>query len=86
MTLELTDLVNEFVATKCLSKIELDFLECEHWELHEYINEITSLTSAKENISKELKLKDRSSLQLCCAAVLDASRPEKRYRTEKLKN
>ena len=85
MTLELTDLVKDFVATRCLSKIELDFLESEHWELLEHINEITSLTLAPAKISKELKLKDRSSWQLCCAAVLDASRPEKRSRTDKLK-
>ena len=84
MTLELTTLVEDFVATRLLSKIELDFLESELWETLEHIDEITSLTSAPTNISRELKLKDGSAWQLCCAAVLDASRPEKNSRTEEL--
>ena len=84
MSLELTELVEDFVETRLLSKIELDFLESELWETLQHINEITSLTSAPSNISKELKLKDGSSWQLCCAAVLDAARPQKNSRTEKL--
>tara|TARA_B100001996_G_scaffold327059_1_gene273767 strand:- start:426 stop:710 length:285 start_codon:yes stop_codon:yes gene_type:complete len=84
MSLELTELVEDFIATRLLSKIELDFLESELWETLEHIDEITSLTSAPSKISKELKLKDGSSWQLCCAAVLDASRPQKNSRTEKL--
>tara|TARA_Y100001968_G_scaffold49396_1_gene39758 strand:- start:466 stop:750 length:285 start_codon:yes stop_codon:yes gene_type:complete len=84
MTLELTGLVEDFIATKLLSKIELDFLESELWETLTHIEEITSLTSAPTKISRELKLKDGSSWQLCCAAVLDASRPEKKLRTERL--
>ena len=84
MSLELTGLVKDFVATKLLSKIELDFLESELWETLEHIDEITSLTSAPREISKELKLKDGSSWQLCCAAVLDAARPIKFSRLEKL--
>ena len=84
MTLELTDLIEDYVATKLLSKIELDFIEGELWEIIDQIDEITSLTSAPKNISKELKLKDGSSWQLCCAAVLDAARPQKSSRTEKL--
>ena len=85
MTLELTELVEDFVATRLLSKIELDFLESELWETFEHIDEITSLTTAPANISRELKLQDGSAWQLCCAAVLDASRPEEKSRTEKLK-
>ena len=85
MSLELTDLIKDFIATKLLSKVELDFLESELWETLEHIDEITSLTSAPVNISKELKLKDGSSWQLCCAAVLDAARPQKNSRSEKLK-
>tara|TARA_Y100001968_G_scaffold217989_1_gene200635 strand:+ start:79 stop:363 length:285 start_codon:yes stop_codon:yes gene_type:complete len=84
MSLELTELIEDFIATRLLSKIELDFLESELWETIEHIDEITSLTSAPTNISKELKLKDGASWQLCCAAVLDASRPQKSSRTEKL--
>jgi len=84
MSLELTELVEDFIATRLLSKIELDFLESELWETLEHIDEITSLTSAPSKISKELKLKDGSSWQLCCAAVLDAARPQKNSRTEKL--
>ena len=84
MSLELSELVEDFVATRLLSKIELDFLESELWETLEHIDEITSLTSAPVNISKELKLKDGSSWQLCCAVVLDAVRPQKNSRSEKL--
>ena len=84
MSLELTELVEDFIATKLLSKVELDYLESELWETLEHIDEITSLTSAPANISKELKLKDGSSWQLCCAVVLDTARPQKRSRTEKL--
>ena len=85
MSLELTDLIKDFIATKLLSKVELDFLESELWETLEHIDEITSLTSAPDNISKVLKLKDGSSWQLCCAAVLDAARPQKNSRTEQLR-
>ena len=84
MSLELTGLIEDFVTTRHLSKVELDFLESELWETFEHIEEITSLTSAPTNIAKELKLKDGSSWQLCCAAILDAARPEKSSRTEKL--
>ncbi len=85
MSLELTELIKDFIATKLLSKVELDFLESELWETLEHIDEITSLTSAPVNISKELKLKDGSSWHLCCAAVLDAARPQKISRSEKLR-
>ena len=85
MSLELTDLIKDFIATKLLSKVELDFLESELWETIEHIDQITSLTSAPVNISKELKLKDGSSWQLCCAAVLDDARPQKNSRTEQLR-
>ena len=46
MSLELTDLIKDFIATNLLSKVELDFLESELWETLEHIDEITSLTSA----------------------------------------
>jgi len=85
MSLELTELVKDFIATKILSKVELDFLESELWEAFEHIDEISYLTSAPVNISKELKLKDGSSWQLCCAVVLDAARPQESSRSEKLK-
>jgi len=85
MSLELTELIKDYIATKLLSKVELDFLESELWETLEHIDEITSLTSAPFNISKELKLEDGSSWQLCCAAVLDAARPQKDSRSEKLR-
>tara|TARA_B100000579_G_C22685036_1_gene782198 strand:- start:306 stop:590 length:285 start_codon:yes stop_codon:yes gene_type:complete len=84
MSLELTGLIEDFLATGILSKIELDFLESELWETLENIDEITSLTAAPTNISKQLKLKDGSPWQLCCAAVLDSSRPQKNTRIEKL--
>ncbi len=85
MTLELTGLVEDFITTRLLSKIELDFLESELWETIEHIDEITSLTSAPTNVSRELELKDGSAWQLCCAAVLDASRPQKKSRTDNFK-
>ena len=85
MSLELTELIKDFIVTKLLSKVELDFLESELWETLEHIDEITSLTSAPIDISKELKLKDGSSWQLCCAAVLDDARPQKNSRTEQLR-
>jgi len=85
MSLELTGLVEDFISTRLLSKVELDFLESELWETLEHMDQITSLTSAPVNISKELKLKDGSSWQLCCAVVLDTARPEKSSRSEKLK-
>ena len=85
MSLELTELIKDFIATKLLSNVELDFLESELWETLEHIDEITSLTSAPDNISKVLKLKDGSSWQLCCAAVLDAARPQRNSRLENLR-
>mgnify|MGYP001475097729 CR=1 FL=1 len=85
MTLDLTDLVEDFIETRLLSKVELDFLESELWETLVHIDEITSLTSAPTHISKKLKLKDGSSWQLCCAVVLDAARPQMISRTENLK-
>ncbi len=84
MSLELSELVEDFVSTRLLSKVELDFLESELWEIFEHIDEITSLTSAPTHISKELKLKEGSSWQLCCAAVLDSARPQKESRTKEL--
>jgi len=84
MSLELTGLVEDYVATRFLSKIELDFLESELWETLDNIAEITYLISAPNKISKELKLKDGSSWQLCCASVLDTARPQKDSRTDKL--
>ena len=84
MSLELTGLVEDFIATRLLSNIELDFLESELWETLEHIDEITSLTSAPSKISKALELKDGSSWQLCCAAILDAARPQRTSRTKKL--
>tara|TARA_Y100001968_G_C18934578_1_gene515848 strand:+ start:256 stop:540 length:285 start_codon:yes stop_codon:yes gene_type:complete len=85
MSLELTELVEDFIATRLLSKVELDFLESELWETLEHIDEITSLISAPTHVSKELKLKDGSSWQLCCAVVLDIARPKKKSRSENLK-
>tara|TARA_Y100001968_G_scaffold126854_1_gene115758 strand:- start:243 stop:524 length:282 start_codon:yes stop_codon:yes gene_type:complete len=85
MSLELTELIKDFIATKLLSKVELDYLESELWETLEHIEELTYLTSAPVNITKELKLKDGSPWQLCCAAVLDTARPQKNSRSEKLK-
>ena len=75
--MELTELVKDYVATELLSSIELDFLEGELWETTQHISEINSLTIAPENICKKLELDENSCWQLCCAAVLDFSRPLK---------
>ena len=64
MSLELTGLIEDYVVTRLLSKVELDFIEGEYWEIMEHIDEITSLTAAPINITEELKLKDGSSWQL----------------------
>ena len=73
--MELTELVKDYVVTELLSSIELDFLEGELWETTQHISEINTLTIAPANICKKLELEEKSSWQLCCAAVLDYSRP-----------
>tara|TARA_Y100001968_G_scaffold320607_1_gene353791 strand:+ start:465 stop:749 length:285 start_codon:yes stop_codon:yes gene_type:complete len=85
MNLELTGLVEDFVATKLLSKVELDFLEAELWETLQHIGEITSLSIAPDEITQGLNLQSGSSWQLCCATVLDTVRPAKDSRTEQLR-
>ena len=73
--MELTELVEDYIVTKLLSSVELDFLEGELWEATQHISELNSLISAPKNICKELQLDEKSCWQLCCAAVLDFSRP-----------
>ena len=75
--MELTELVEDYVVTELLSGIELDFLEGELWETIQHISEISSLTIAPKNICKKLELAENTCWQLCCAAVLDRSRPLK---------
>ena len=75
--MELTELVEDYVATELLSSIELDFLEGELWETTQHISEINTLTIAPKSICKKLKLDEKSCWQLCCAAILDNSRPIK---------
>ena len=85
--MELTELVRDYVVTELLSSIEIDFLEGELWETTQHISEINSLTIAPKNICKKLELDENSCWQLCCAAVLDYSRPlkNKKKRVEDLK-
>ena len=85
--MELTELVKDYVVTELLSSIELDFLEGELWETTQHISEINSLTMAPKKICKKLKLNEKSCWQLCCAAVLDSSRPlkNKSNRVDKFK-
>ena len=83
--MELTELIKDYIATELLSNIELDFLEGELWETIQHISEINTLTMAPKDICKELKLKEKSSWQLCCASVLDLSRPLK-DKNERVKN
>ena len=87
--MELTELVKDYTANKLLSNFELDFLEAELWEIIENISYLNSLSIAPEKVCKELGLQNDSSWQLCCAAVLDLTRPEKnknyKTRVERLK-
>ena len=75
--MELTELVKDYVVTELLSNMELDFLESELWETTLHISEINSLAMAPKKICKKLELDEKSCWQLCCAAVLDSSRPLK---------
>ena len=73
--MEVTELVKDYVVTELLSGTELDFLEGELWETTQHISEINSLTIAPKNICHKLELDENSCWQLCCAAVLDYTRP-----------
>tara|TARA_B100001248_G_scaffold12175_1_gene7896 strand:- start:113 stop:403 length:291 start_codon:yes stop_codon:yes gene_type:complete len=73
--LELTELIKDYVATELLSGIELDYLEGELWETTQHIAEINTVFKAPKNICDKLHLDEKSCWQLCCAAVLDISRP-----------
>ena len=73
--MEVTELIKDYVVTELLSGIELDFLEGELWETTQHISEINTLTIAPKNICKKLELGENSCWQLCCAAVLDYTRP-----------
>ena len=75
--MELTELIKDYVTTELLSSIELDFLEGELWETTQHISEINTVFKAPKNICEKLELNENSCWQLCCAAVLDASRPLK---------
>ena len=75
--MELTELIKDYLATQLLSNIELDFLEGELWETTQHIAELNTVTLAPKNICEKLDLDERSCWQLCCAAVLDSSRPLK---------
>ena len=73
--MELTELIKDYLATELLSNIELDFLEGELWETTQHISEINTVIKAPKNICEQLELDEQSCWQLCCAAVLDYSRP-----------
>ena len=75
--MELTELIKDYVATESLSNVELDFLEGELWETTQHIEEINTVFKAPKNIYEKLDLNEKSCWQLCCAAVLDSSRPLK---------
>ena len=75
--MELTELIKDYVATELLSSTELDFLEGELWETTQHIAEINAFFKASKKICEKLDLDEESCWQLCCAAVLDYSRPLK---------
>ncbi len=85
--MELTELIKDYVTTELLSSIELDFLEGELWETSQHIAGINTLIKSPKNICKKLGLDENSCWQLCCAAVLDSTRPLKngQNRVEDLK-
>ena len=73
--MELTELIKDYVSTELLSSIELDFLEGELWETTQHISEINTVFKAPKKICGKLDLDEKSCWHLCCAAVLDSSRP-----------
>ena len=75
--MELTELIKDYVATELLSSIELDFLEGELWETTQNVAEINTVFKAPKNIREKLDLDEKSCWYLCCAAVLDSTRPLK---------
>ena len=75
--MELTELIKNYVVKGLISNIELDFLEGELWETTQHIAEINTFFKAPKNICEKLDLDEESCWQLCCAAVLDSSRPLK---------
>ena len=75
--MELTELIEDYIKTEILSSVELDFLEGELWEILLHIEEINTLILAPKKICKKLKLNEKSSWPICCAAVLDFERPLK---------
>mgnify|MGYP001212296697 CR=1 FL=1 len=75
--MELTELIKDYTATELLSGYELDFLEGEFWETTQHIAEINTVFKAPKKICDKLELDENSCWQLCCAAVLDSSRPLK---------
>ncbi len=76
--MELTELIKDYVATELLSDIELDFLAGESWDTTQQIAEINTVFKAVKNKCEKLDLDENSFWQLCCAAVLDSSRPLKK--------
>ena len=75
--MELTELIKDYIATELLSIFELDFIEGELWEATQHITEINTFIKAPKNICNKLNLDEKSCWILCCAAVLDLSRPLK---------
>ena len=75
--MELTELIKDYFATELLSGIELDFLEGELWETTQHIAELNTVTRAPKNLCEKLDIDEKSCWHLCCAAVLDSTRPLK---------
>ena len=75
--MELTEIVKYFVAKVLLSSIEIDSLEKESWETTQHNSEINTVFKAPKQTCEKLDLDEKSFWELCCAAVLDSSRPLK---------
>ena len=50
--MELTELIRDYVTTKLLSSIELDFLEGELWETTQHIAEINTVIKAPKTYAR----------------------------------
>ena len=75
--MELTELIKDYVPIELLSSIKLDFLEGDFCETTQNIVEINKIFKAPKKICEKLDLDEKSCWQLCCAAILDSSRPLK---------
>ena len=73
--MELTEPINDYVATKLLSKIKLDFFKGEIFETTQHFPEIIKVFIAPNKIYEKLNFDQTSCLKLCSLEVLDSLIP-----------